>query len=277
MFDISEKFNKSDDRCSNIYLIDENLCLSDSIDVINSNFINLSTCINQINKTGDYLNQIYTYFTIQSSLWIEGNNNLTKNTNKWNDDYTLVNTLSSMWANEFSLFYTKIFEIKDYYNSEQTGDPYSLNEILTWLSVNFPPNSFADGQIISVYVNLYEDYSFDITNGFKATHTHQCSPPPRSGTKTCTKCPSPSRGCNHHGGEAGNGPCTNAYDDCSVQVTGGPVTYACTGNGPITKTIGPQPVILLDRFIARSIRLRYKKNNNVWSKLPNIPTNITGL
>lgn len=273
MADLSTIFEKLEKNCSNTYLIDEELCLANSYKIIDTNFTNLSSAVYKLQTTSDYLNSVYTLFANNSAAWYKANSNLKANTQTWNNDFTLVKTLSSTWANEISLFYTTIYEIQDWYTKEATST-YSNGQIKNWLNNNFPTKNFSNEQILTVYVNLYENFSFDMTN-FSATYYHDCHVPKRVGSISCTPCPRPSRGCNHHGGNAGYGPCTNAYDGCSVRVVGSDnVSYTCQGSGAKTMKLpsdgGKYSTYLTDRFTVRNVRLRYykaNKNDNSWTKL----------
>ena len=269
MNDISNIFDKTDIKCSNIFLLDENLCLGSSLNVINYNVQSLSSALVQLDQVSSYLNQVYTMFTKNSAAWLEGNKNLQNNYQKWNNDYTLVYNLSSSWATEFPVFYTKYYEITDWYNKE-TGQTYSNGEILSWLNNNFPTNEFESNQIISVYVNLYYNYHFNMTQNpdgtpLKIEYTHDCHLGGGTATINCTTCPSQlSHGCNHHGGAAGGGPCDNAFDHCSTTTTGQTVAFTCVPYGPSKITIGPVNTDEVDSFLARNIRLRYINNGNSW-------------
>jgi hypothetical protein len=71
-------FKKIQENCSNIFLLDENLCLSKSYQVINNNIQTLSSALQSLQPTIDYFNSNYTYFCNNSSKYIEYNDNLTK-------------------------------------------------------------------------------------------------------------------------------------------------------------------------------------------------------
>lgn len=266
MSDINTLFNKTDQICSNVFLIDETLCLLNSLKLINSNVSNLSSAINTIQNTANYLNDVYTLFASNSASWLEANGNIKNNHQKWNNDYSLVSNLSSTWDNEFVLYYTTMFEIQDWNTNAAT---YSNNGILNWLNVNFPTSDFANGQIISLYVNLYENFSFDMTK-FSTSYYHDCRVPARSMTIACSPCPKPSRGCNRHKRRQS---CINAYDECGIRVSSGAASGTCVGSGASTITLpsggGVYSTFLVDRFSVKSVRIRYQKNgeSSTWSKI----------
>lgn len=266
MEEISKIFSKTEQKCSNAFLLDETWCLTKSLNYINGNFSSLSSAIVSIQQTADYLNNVYTIFANSSAAWFEGNSNIKIYGDTWDADYSTVNSLSASWANEFALYYTKMYEISDWIVNGYSGSVYTTGEILTWLNYNFPVSNFADNQIISVFVNLYQNYSFNMTN-FNTSYTFDCHVPRASKSVGCSPCPKPSRGCNHHGGAAGYGPCTNAYDSCSTTVRGGGnVAYTCQGYGGTTIYLPADNSFtsnnVNDKFSVRNIRLKYKKDQN---------------
>ena len=272
MSDATTLFNKVEQKCSNVNLIDETLCLSNSLNFIVSNMNNLSSSLEAVQNVANYLNEVYTLFTINSSSWIEGNNNITHFEESWNNCYTVVNQISSTWGNDFSLYYTSIIEINDWYNNKETYQ----NTILNWLTYNFPTNDLAPNLILSVYVNLYEVYSFPWTTvwspslssntPFSASYTHDCHLEKQSSTVICTKdCGSPYRGCNHHGGAAGGGPCDNAWDHCGKKtVSNGSSSYTCVPKSTTNMKLGPIKHCATDRFTAKIVRLTYQSLLNKW-------------
>lgn len=267
MADIDTLFSKIDQTCSNIFLLDENLCLSNSLKIINTNTANLSSSINFIQNTANYLNNVYSLFSRSSSSWVEASTNISSFSATWIRDTKTVNTLSATWANEFALYYNKMIEIQDWKTNIST---YTTVNIPNWLNVNFPVTDYAVNQIISVYVNLYENYRFDLASNWSASYYHDCRVP--NGASSHATCSSPcgrlSRGCNRRGGR-----CINAFDECSVRVVGpSSVTCTCPGNGAKTLRLPNSGVFnyyVYDRFSARSERVRYKYNqgSSTWTKI----------
>jgi hypothetical protein len=277
---VQDSFNKIQPQCSNAFLIDENLCLSNSLNIINNNTITLSSALHELENIAHYLNTVYTLFTINSGGWLQASSNVEKNKDKWNNIYNIVNSTSANWANEFSIFYTTIYEINDW-NSNKSD--YINSYINDWININFPASDYSDNQIISIYVNLYQDYYFMLGTGFSAEFYHACVPKIKQGdgsvidsfTKT-VKCDGttcggrPSRGCNHHGGKAGNGPCDNAYDHCGAVTTGGgPVYYTCPAYGAQQLSLQYNGDGFTDRIIIKTEKIKYKKqpDYNVWTPL----------
>ena len=264
MADVNTIFNKTTPTCSNAFLIDQTFCLSNSLQYINSNFNTLSSAIESIEDSGDYFNSVYTVFANSSSAWLGAFNNVKTYASRWNNDYNLVNSLSSGWANEFAIYYNKMYEIQDWI---QTSATYISHDVINWINLNFPVNNFAPQQVISVYVNVYENFEFDLTD-FQAYYYNDChlTGAGASGTATgcTTDCPVPggSNNCNHHGGAAGYGNCDNYLLHCGTSTAPQTKTYQCTpdsGAGtiiiPANKT--PYSQIETDTFTARAIKLRY--------------------
>lgn len=280
MPNIEDIFIKTDTTCSNSFLIDEFLCLANSLPIINSNTNTLSSAIEQLQQTADVINSIYSYFTIQSANWFDANNNINKYSSTWTSDYTSVNASSASWSNEFSIFYTSMYDINDWYASSAT---YVNVDINNWINLNFPTSDYADNQILSIYVNTYQDYPFILGNNFSASFHHNCIPKILQADKktqldnfsytiNCdgTTCAGnrPSRGCNHHGGAAGYGPCDNAYDHCNISTNGGGnVQYNCPANGADTLLVTDSGSIFYDRFIVTNFKLNYQKqpNDTIWT------------
>lgn len=269
MSDLNTLFKKTDQTCSNVFLIDETFCLLTSLKVINSNISNLSSAINTIQNTANYLNRVYTLFSSNSASLFEANDNIKNNYKKWNNDYSLVYNLSSTWDNEFVLYYTTTFEIQDW---NTNGTTYSNDNILNWLNVNFPTSDFYSGQIISLYVNLYENFSFDMTN-FSASYYHDCKVPSRSITISCKPCETklPFRGCNRK--EKGKSNCFNAYQKCQKIVSGGQTSSSCVGKGAsiiyLPSNGGSYSTYFTDRFLVKCIRIKYQKigQSSTWTKI----------
>jgi hypothetical protein len=277
---VQDDFNKIQPQCSNAFLIDENLCLSESLKIINSNTVTLSSALNNLQGVANYLNTVYSLFTVNSGSWLQASSNIEKNKDKWNNLNNLINSNSQYWDNQFSIFYTNIYDIDDW-NSNKSN--YINGEINDWIDNNFPTDDYADNQIISVYVNLYQDYQFTLGDNFSASFYHGCVPKIKqtngdainSFTQTI-RCGSiscggrPSKGCNHHGGNAGNGPCDNAYDHCTAVTTGDTnVNYTCPADGFKTLSLSYAGSTFIDRIVIKNQEIKYQKltNSNTWTNI----------
>lgn len=259
MANANENFIKIEEKCSNVYLLDETLCLLTSLGVINSNFQSLSSAILEIDKVTSHLNQVYTIFQSYSSDWVNTFENLNNYSNQWITNYDLVNQLSSFWVDEFGIYFTKMYEINDW----KTKTPhYSSVDILNWLDVNFPVNEYPEEQTIRVFVHLYEDFNFDITN-YKVMYYHDCHAPGGTAGVLCNQCPQPSRSC------VGGGGSSNTYDYCGRTTSGATtIDYTCMGLGgnfiSLPMGSGNYNFQLTDRFCVRAIAVKYLRTERGW-------------
>ena len=276
--------------------MDEALCLLDSLKIINTNFSNLSAAVEDLNNVSNYLNGIYTLFSQSSASWINFNLNLSNKTSFYDQAYTIVNQNSSFWSNEFSIFYTKMYEIVDWAANWKT---YATNDVKNWLNSFFLTKDFPDNQKISVYVNIQEDYYFDIARNYTPLVTYSCgSAQANYQSLSCSPvfalensiygitsrtldvydfangCYEPVRGC-HKVNNTNNSPTSNAYASCSAntyQVSTQPdrTWSSCSvDNYNNILNFDSYSYTTRDRFISRTVRLIYQKfpNSNTWTFL----------
>jgi hypothetical protein len=247
---------KTSEDCSLVYLIDENLCLSQSYEIINHNTASLSAALADVEGFSTFWNNIYTNFTANSAAWLMATSHLQTYNQLWSSAYSVVNSLSSTWNTEFTVYYPFITLITDWYSSLQTNK----NNVGSWLENNFPSNEYSDQQIINVQINLkhVQPFTFSFTRSYKET----CAP---SGGQTleCSSCARPHRGCNHHGGRAGHGPCDNAYSYCGIAVKQLEAKFACIGRGGKELKIDYK-LNSTDNSVARIVTLKFQKKQNKW-------------
>ena len=165
----------------------------------------------------------------------------------------------------FSLHFTKILPITDWYNS--LSAQYVNTIIPDWLIQNFSASNYALNQIISVYVNLYqqEPFSYEFSKSLDET----CHPVSGGASISCPDCRDvgaklPMYGCNHHDVHAGFGPCDNGYTHCNFNTPQLTVTASCPGSGGKKLTLYYKWEST-DTSVARVIRIRYQNINNQWS------------
>ena len=139
------EFDKTDETCGNVYLIDENLCLSNSYQIINKNFATLSASLVNLDLYGNSFNALYTNFASNSAKWTTSINNWQTLSASWISAETTVRTLSSNWQTPVNLIYNKIIDLQNYYDSESTYKTI----VKQWLTTNFK-NYFPENQIIKV-------------------------------------------------------------------------------------------------------------------------------
>jgi hypothetical protein len=254
---------KDDESCSNVFLIDERLCLSESFPIINVNIDQLKNNLSIIESYGRQWNNLFSLFTGSSARWIQSSLNVYKTSGVWVDMYNTVKTLSANWTKEFSLYYPTVLEINNWYNqSEGTQDSI----IKPWLNSNFPATDYTSEQTISLYISLYQELPFQYR--FNRSMYEPCTPQGGGITLSCSVCPTPYRGCNHHGGKAGYGPCTNAYDACHATTSSsGMASYSCVPSSGIKTLNIAKYRTYTDTSIARIIRIRYRRYNNAWIRI----------
>jgi hypothetical protein len=257
---LPEKLNYD---CSIIHLIDEDLCLDKSVDVINYNVEALSYSLSSLEEKAINWNALYSLFSSNSAAWLSVTSNLKNFGERWNTAHNTVKQLSSNWSMEFSLVFPTVISFDDWY----TNSNYINLSIPNWLNANFISSNYTEGQTVSVYVNLFKDYNFSYT--FARKLEEPCTPTGGGATINCINCRDygvgiPSRGCNHHGGAAGWGPCDNAYEHCTYTT---PTLYAsapCSSSGAKTLSIS-YSLTGADSTTARIVRQRYKNTNNSWN------------
>ena len=254
-------FKKTTPTCSNIYLLDDTLCLSNTLGTINYNVSSLSIAISDVTRYNTSWSNLYTIFTTYSSKWIKTATNIQAFSAVWLNTATTVSTLSSRWNKLYTLYYPKMIDINDWIS---LGTTTQNNRLITWLNTNFNPKQYNLNQLVDVVVYLNQNQTFSFR--FNRSFYEPCTPTGGGLSISCNGCPRPSRGCNHHGGAAGWGPCTNAYDGCSVSRTAGAVSVSCTGSGAKNLSIGLVRNAS-DRNTARTIRVSFKNINRNWTAI----------
>ena len=254
-------FTKIDNTCSNIFLIDEGLCLANTLNLMNYNVASLSNAVFNISKYDHSWFNMYTIFTAYSAKWLQTATNMQDFSASWIKMSTTVSILSSDWIKEYTLYYPNVIDINTWYGSDQTPS------ILNWINNVYNSSTLptVNGQVISVVIYLSQNQPFSFR--FNRSYNEPCTPNQGGGNVQCNGCSKPFQGCNHHGGNAGVGPCTNLYDACSVS-NGGPsyASVSCDGTGSKTLNIGLNRSSV-DSNIARTIHLKYKNINNVWTAI----------
>lgn len=209
---------KTDSSCSVVYLIDENLCLKDSLEIYNHNIQALSASLLTLEGHANRWNQIYSTFIASSGNWLTTASDILQYSSKWNSTFSTVSSLSANWTKPFSVYFPEVLDYSLWYGANSTqgvgfADVYKNKILLDWLNKNFPPQKYLNGLIINLFVHL--NYAKPFNYNFKKLFYEPCS---ASGGKSveCTQAPmNLSRGCNHHGGRAGYRACDNAFSYCT--------------------------------------------------------------
>jgi hypothetical protein len=262
------EFKKEDDTCSNVYLIDERLCLKNSYDIINTNVATLSSNLNNLQTYSNEFNQLYSNFSNNSARWIRAISNFQTLSAGWFSAETTVKTLSSYWQNEKSIIYNTIVNIITYNNNTNA----TKTNISNWLNTNFK-DYYPENQILNVdlYLSQNDVFSWNYVRSYFET----CVPPKTSMNGDCN-CTFPSYNCNRIWNWVTGqflSSCNAVGNYCRIVSTesSGAENVRCPniGNREITfdvQTIkrndDPTKELLTDKNICKIITLRFKKQNN---------------
>ena len=281
-----ENFEKTDQSCNNIFLIDERLCLSDSINLINSNFLNLSASINELIPYVNQFNALYTSFATNSAAWNLGASNTAKGKNKYNSFYSTINTLSGSWNKPFSVVYPYINLLSNWDNNVAAY----RNVVKNWLITNYKPSDCVANQIIYVNVNLYkiDTFNYSFYNAF-----YESCNIANPATKVCcsgsggtryvgntgwwnswNRFPTnpatfdnscalniPHAGCNINFNWKGLGKrCVNPWAECERRVVNNCATGNCTSYNKKTLSVYGVTPNYTDRYTAKCILLKFQKS-----------------
>lgn len=261
------EIDKINDACSNVYLIDERLCLKNSYEIINTNTKTISANLNNLQKYVDSFKTVYTNFSNNSSRWITAISNFETLSSGWFSAETTFKTLSTYWYTDIHIIYNKIVDITTYLNEKSN---YENIYIKNWLILNFKSHC-AESQIIKVDLYLSNEESF--TWQYNKSYYESCEPTTQTQPSGDCECPKPRYWCNNtaiNGKEIFKGHhCVNAMDYCSEN------TRTITGGGTLPRcpAYTPQNVDLnynnqkKDKALTRVITLKYKKVNDTFIKI----------
>lgn len=294
---MDKKFEKTDPVCNNIFLIDERLCLSDSINIVNTNFSNLSSAYVKLMPFVNQFNALYTNFAANSANWNTGASNTSKGKNKYNSFVSTINQLSATWNKPFAVMYPYI-NLLDNWNANVNAYQTSVKN---WLVLNYNPSNFANNQVVHVNVNLYktDTFNFSFYNSFYEAcdianpSTKVCcsgsggevygSQAVRNGWFTyfiqlVTQAPAnsctlliPRAACNINFNWKGKGKrCVNPWAECERRVVNNCATGNCTSYNKKTLVTSGTTPNYTDRYTAKCILLKFQKINNIndWSLIP---------
>jgi hypothetical protein len=277
-----KEFHKIQEQCSNVFLLDENLCLESSYNIINYNIISLSAALKSFENSIYYYNRLFTYFTEISSSILELNKNIEENYDLFTNFFSTISSLSARWSSPIGLFYNEMILMDDWIaNKPGTGTDFARNKLTSWLNTNFNVKSFYERQVVVLYVTLYQNVAFNLDKGFTKIKTENCYIDPISVTLNCNEITCPSTIVSgtvcrqpyveEYWGRGGSG---LIVDDSVPYITGDPLSY-CTAtytggfSGNITcQTFGAKTLQISNEFITydthctTSLGLVYKKNTN---------------
>lgn len=253
------EIDKIDQTCSNVYLIDEDWCIGNTLSVINYNTSMLSSALVTVQKNFSSWYSLYTVFSSNSARWLKFATNVQTYSASWVDMSSLVTNLSANWNQKFTLVYPYMVDVSNWNSNTKTLN--NLNTVLNWVKSYFPASNYAESQLIDVNVYINQNKAFVFT--FNETYMENCVPNGGGFTLTCEECKRPHRGCNHHGGLAGTKSCDNLYSYCTAVPETKPVKIAGTGIGKKLLKIGLNRTYY-DKSIAFTYRIKLKNTNSTW-------------
>ena len=208
---------------SSIYLIDENLCLKDSVEILNHNFANWQKQINEIDSKLSLVQDSIPFVLEQAEEWANFLNLLDSLESSLTTSFDVVDSIEN-WNVDISFTYPVILPLEEWgVATDVASIPRKLffyQNAISWLNTSLDKTKFRINQIIRL------NFIFQITKDFRvhysADYLENCIATPLN-TISCSNGPSLYVGCNHYGGLAGESPsCTNAYEPS------GPQSHYCT-------------------------------------------------
>ena len=202
---------------SSVYLIDENLCLADSVQILNHNF---KIWQQQIDE-----------FDSKISLAFNAIGEILNESTEWATFLTLLDSMQDSMENSFKVVDTINKGRKPISRTYPVHVPrtewtppikkyYFYNSAIGWLNNWFPLANFPLSQIIKV--NFLFQQTKDFRVSYEANYLENCIATPTNSIE-CAQGPGLYVGCNHYGGLAGESQsCTNAYEP------GGASAHYCT-------------------------------------------------
>lgn len=256
-------FSKITPTCSNVFLIDQNLCLKNTLNTINYNFSSIDTSVYNLEQYNQVWYDLYTVFTSFSSKWIRTATNIQTFSAKWIDTTTTVKNLSSGWSKPFTLYHTTMKDISAWYDMS-VNDRNAYGK--AFVDLNFDSKKYPPNQIIDLVIYLNQNLPF--TFSYDRNYYETCIPNGGGLTLSCNSCGLPNHGCNrHHGkGKKKVNYCFNAYTACSVSHNAASSTVTCEGAGGRNLHIGLARNAA-DINVARTYLIRFQNINKTWTAL----------
>lgn len=256
-------FIKSNQLCSNVYLIDENLCAGNTLNLINYNTISLTSALIDVQRYANQWNNLYTIMSTYSAKLVDTSTIFANNSSRWMEASKIVSTYYQDWNKPFTIVYPKLIKIENWLT---TSEQEKIKELQNWLLFNFVPIDYIETQIVNVSVLLYQEKPYQVK--FNSSYKEECIPNVGGVVATCDdqSCGNkPHIGCNHHGGLAGVKACDNVYDYCTKKtVTRTGVEYSCKGSGGKVLSLNYSKN-LADRSTTRNLIYKFQMINNNWN------------
>jgi hypothetical protein len=218
-----EILDKTNTKAPRVILIDENYCLNDSFDIIQTNFKGLldslnqidnkffaQTVINRYNRNKSKYQNFLTYVTQFSGNWTDASQTYDKYRNVWNNIYTPLEIVypSILSLGNWGSYSNGII------TENTTVSLINIRQMLEWVNTNYPVHLYGLYKKINVRVYIYDLINDDFN--FGVTYKEDCAPRGASGKVCCAGC-----AITHYGNKGcnksivnGNQQCANMYDWC---------------------------------------------------------------
>lgn len=136
--------------------------IGDSLSSINYNFnaLDIYTCNFEFSAT-NYWNSVYTLVNANSASWVDAINTFRETSACFQETYTIVSALSSLWLKPISLIYPYVFPIGG--STENI-----ISTVTTWVNTNLPVLvgtcvNFIRGQELYVFSPQYNNINRTIS------------------------------------------------------------------------------------------------------------------
>ena len=218
-----EILDKTNTKTPRVILIDENFCLNDSFDIIQTNFKTLldglnqigdsfyaQTVINRYNKNKVKYQEFLTYVTQFSGNWVSATQTYEKYKNVWNN----INTpLEVVYPTVININHWGTYE-NGIITENTAVSLIHIRNMLEWINSRYPISLY--GLYKKINVRFYVCGIVEDEFNFKVAYKENCQP--GGGGRVCCDGCAPSaaygsKGCNQSIVN-GNRQCANMYDWC---------------------------------------------------------------
>ena len=159
---------------SSVLLIDENLCASTSLDVLNTSLSALGNLLDTVKSNTSAVQNLYSVFQANSSAWLANMNYIASWQDNWISTSASVSALSATeWVKTTSLVcpvpqYWEDWFVSAYPTYTGLSGIVPKNTIANhqavidgWLDVSFPATNFVTGQILVIQLPILQTVSYN--------------------------------------------------------------------------------------------------------------------
>lgn len=254
---------KTNPNCSNVFFIDENLCIGNTLNLINSNVKSLSSIeISLDNQQQGWLSLYNTFVNYRDSI-VTAYSNMVTYSATWVDFSSTVANLSGDWNKPFTIFYPQMIKTSTWNGNNKS---YWKKYFSDWLGNNFSSDNYPQKQKITVGIYIWD--AVPVPYSFSRTLNESCTPNCQGQILGCNSanCQTPYQGCNHHGGKAGVKGCDNVFSYCTTKTNqAGYVEnkVACRGFGGKTLRVA-YSVNNIDTHVRQLITMSFILYTDTW-------------